>query len=232
MLRTENLCVSYGETRVINDVSISVGENEIVAILGRNGMGKTTLLNCLAGTLSAESGTILLHDQDITTLPAHERAKRGLTLIPQGKDIFPNLTVKENLKMGFFAAEDNEIISYQDVFDYFPILEDRLEQKGGTLSGGQQQMLAIARGLLTSPDLVLLDEPSEGIQPSIIHEIGNIIPQIQADHDISIVIVEQNIELVTATATRGYILENGRIVEEGQVEQLEQEGLLEEHIGI
>lgn len=232
MLQTDSLTVGYGETTIIRDFSIQVEQGEIVAMLGRNGMGKTTLLKCLDGTIEAKSGTITFDGEDITDLPPHERAKRGITLIPQGKEIFPDLTVEENLQMGAYVTEGSGAITFDDIFRYFPILEERLSQRGGTLSGGQQQMLAIARGLLTDPELILLDEPSEGIQPSIIHELGEIISRIHADNDFTIVIVEQNVELVLATVQRAYILENGMLVEEGEIDQLEADGLIDEYIGI
>nr|WP_245576046.1 ATP-binding cassette domain-containing protein [Haloplanus natans] len=146
--------------------------------------------------------------------------------------MFPDLTVDENLQMGTYAAGDRTPLDRERVYEYFPILEERLEQKGGTLSGGQQQMLAIARGLVTNPELILLDEPSEGIQPSIVEQIGEILPEIHRNEDVPVIVVEQNIELVFAVADRGYIIENGRIVEEGDVERLQNDGLIRKHIGI
>ena len=232
MLELNSLTVGYGETIILRDLSLEIGSDEFVAVLGRNGMGKTTLLNCISGSLEAQSGEIMFNGEDITKYSAHVRARKGITLIPQGRDIFPNLTVKENLDMGAYAAADDAEIKLHDVFEYFPILEERLSQKGGTLSGGQQQMLAIARGLLTNPNLILLDEPSEGIQPSIIKEIGKILPQIHADYEIPIILVEQNVDLVLSTVDRAYIIENGRIVEEASIEDLESAGLIEEYIGV
>ena len=232
MMEVDNLTVGYDETIVIRNLSLNIQRDEIVAVLGRNGMGKTTLLKCLSGSLSPESGRVTFDGEDITDLPAHKRAERGITLIPQGRDIFPHLTVKENLKMGTYASKAESQIGFADVFEYFPILEERQSQEGDDLSGGQQQMLAIARGLLTNPELILLDEPSEGIQPSIIKEIGKILPQIHRDYGIPIVLVEQNVELVRTTVERAYILENGQIVEEGSIGDLESQGLLEEYIGV
>jgi urea ABC transporter ATP-binding protein UrtE len=232
MLQIDSLTVGYGETTIIRDLSLHIDRGEIVAILGRNGMGKTTLLSCVDGTIGARSGTIIFNGENITELPPNERAERGITLIPQGREIFPELTVKENLQLGAYVTDGSGAIGFDDVFEYFPILEDRLSQKGGTLSGGQQQMLAIARGLLTDPDLILLDEPSEGIQPSIIHDIGKILLTIHADNDFTIVLVEQNVEFVLSTAQRGYILENGLLVEKGEIDELEADGLIQKHIGI
>ena len=232
MLNVDSLTVGYGETIIIRDLSLYIDDDEFVAVLGRNGMGKTTLLDCIAGTLEAQSGTIKLAGEDITKLQAHERALRGITLIPQGREIFPGLTVQENLNMGAYISGDDGRITFDDVFEYFPILEERLDQKGETLSGGQQQMLAIARGLVTDPKLVLLDEPSEGIQPSIVKDLGNILPQIHNELGIPIMLVEQNVELVRKTVERAYILENGRIVEHDSIDALDAEGLLEQYIGV
>ncbi|WP_199722690.1 ABC transporter ATP-binding protein [Haloplanus aerogenes] len=232
MLTIDALNVSYGETRIINDLSLNCSDDEILAVLGRNGMGKTTLLRAIAGVLESDSGTITFDGEDVTDSPPHERARRGITLIPQGREIFPDLTVDENLQMGTYAATGRTPLDRERVYEYFPILEERLEQKGGTLSGGQQQMLAIGRGLVTNPELILLDEPSEGIQPSIVKQIGEILPEIHRKEDVPVVIVEQNIELVSSVADRGYIIENGRIVEEGDIRRLQDEGLIQKHIGI
>lgn len=232
VLELDTVNVSYGETRVIKDLSLECGSDEILAVLGRNGMGKTTLLKSIAGTLAADSGTITFRGEDVTDLPSHERAVRGITLIPQGREIFPDLTVGENLKMGGYASQGRGTIDEEAVFDYFPILEERIDQNGGTLSGGQQQMLAIARGLMTNPELILLDEPSEGIQPSIVDQIGEILPEIHRREDVPIIIVEQNVELVFDVADRGYVLENGRIVESGDVEELRDDELIRKRIGI
>lgn len=232
VLEIDSLNVSYGETRIINDLSLHCSEDEILAVLGRNGMGKTTLLKSIAGALEPDSGTITFQGEDVTNLPSHERARRGITLIPQGREIFPDLTIDENLQMGTYAVGDRNPVDREQIYDYFPILEERLEQKGGTLSGGQQQMLAIARGLITNPELILLDEPSEGIQPSIIEEIGEIIPEIHRNEGIPVILVEQNIELVFSVADRGYVIENGHIVEEGSIQELQDEDLVKKHIGI
>lgn len=232
ILEIDSLNVSYGETRVIKDLSMKCQHGEILAILGRNGMGKTTLLKSIAGVLPPDSGQIDFRGEDITDLQAEKRALKGITLIPQGREIFPDLTVAENLKMGSYAAGDRDALDRDRIFEYFPILEERLQQKGGTLSGGQQQMLAIGRGLIANPDLMLLDEPSEGIQPSIINQIGDIIPDIHQKENVPVVIVEQNIDLVFDVADRGYIIENGRMVEDGLIEELQDDALIKEYIGI
>jgi urea ABC transporter ATP-binding protein UrtE len=232
LLDVTDVSVSYGETRVIDELSMYCAEDEILTLLGRNGMGKTTLVNCIMGQLAATEGTITFDGEDVTDLEPFERAKRGITLVPQGKDIFPDLTVRENLKMGRFASSNAGEITYEDVYEYFPILEERSTQKGGTLSGGQQQMLAIARGLMTNPRLVLLDEPSEGVQPSIVKELGELLPRIHRENDIPMIIVEQNIDLAFTAADRGYILEHGHISEEGPIEALQDEELIRRKIGV
>jgi len=232
VLNVNSIDVSYGETRVISDLSMEVHDSEILAVLGRNGMGKTTLLKCLAGALRADTGTIEFSGENITALPAHERAFRGISLIPQGREIFPDLTIGENLRMGSFATVDRDPLDRKVIYEYFPVLEERVGQKGGTLSGGQQQMLAIARGLITNPKLMLLDEPSEGIQPSIVNQIATIISEIHELEGIPIVLVEQNAELVFSVADRGYILENGRIVEDRRIDELQDDELIKDRLGI
>jgi urea ABC transporter ATP-binding protein UrtE len=232
LLEIADLDVSYGETRVIKDLSMHCTENEILTILGRNGMGKTTLMNCIMGLLPSSTGTVTFNGEDVTSLKPYERARKGITLVPQGKDIFPELTVRENLQMGYYSSTETNGITEEDIFEYFPILEDRSSQKGGTLSGGQQQMLAIARGLMTDPRLLLLDEPSEGVQPSIVKDFEHILPQIHQDNGIPIIIVEQNIDLAFAVADRGYIIENGQMSNEGDIEDLQDEDLIRETIGV
>jgi len=232
LLEIEDLDVSYGETNVIKGLSMHCSEDEILTILGRNGMGKTTLMNCIMGLLPVGGGTITFDGEEIMSLKPYERARKGITLVPQGKDIFPDLTVDENLRMGHFCSRGDSKITKADVFEYFPILEDRASQKGGTLSGGQQQMLAIARGLMTDPKLLLLDEPSEGVQPSIVKDLQTILSQIHRDNDVPIIIVEQNIELAFGVAERGYIIENGQVSHEDSVEQLQNKELIREKIGI
>jgi urea ABC transporter ATP-binding protein UrtE len=232
LLDVADLDVSYGETRVIKDLSMHCAEGEILTLLGRNGMGKTTLMNCIMGLLPAAKGTVSFNGEDVTSLKPYQRAHRGITLVPQGKEIFPDLTVKENLQMGYYSSTGSNGIAEEDVYEYFPILEDRSAQKGGTLSGGQQQMLAIARGLMTDPRVLLLDEPSEGVQPSIVKDLEDILPQIHQANGIPIIIVEQNIDLAFSVADRGYIIENGQISNEGPIEDLQDVDLIREKIGV
>ena len=216
VLDIDALNVSYGETRIINELSLHCEEDEILAVLGRNGMGKTTLLKSIAGALEPDSGTITFRDEDVTDLASHERARRGITLIPQGREIFPDLTIDENLQMGTYAVGDRQPVDREQIYEYFPILEERLEQKGGTLSGGQQQMLAIARGMLGDNDLLLVDEPSEGLAPQIVSDVVEALRAASADT--TMVLVEQNFRLAMDLADRFYLVDHGVVVEEGDTE--------------
>jgi branched-chain amino acid transport system ATP-binding protein len=212
MLAADGLSSGYGHTVILNDISVRVGATEIVAIIGRNGVGKSTLMKTLMGLVPAKSGGIRFADEVITTLPAHLRARRGIGYIPQGRGIFPGLSVEENLVMGELIHADGAEKSLQIAFDYFPRLGERRKQRAGTLSGGEQSMLAIGRVLVGRPRLMLLDEPSEGIQPSIVHQIGEDILRINRELGVPVLFVEQNIELIRHVATRGYVMDKGTIV--------------------
>lgn len=230
-LDVKGISVSYGETRVINDLSMECGDDEILGILGRNGMGKTTLLKSIMGVLEIDDGEIHFQGENISTHSSQQRARSGISLVPQSQDIFPELTVEENLQTGEFISSGRGI-SREDIYGYFPILEDRLQQKGGSMSGGEQQMLSIARGLLTNPDLLLLDEPSEGIQPSTVRELGSLLPRIQSENDLAIILVEQNLELALSASERAYVMQSGNLVHEGPIDELYEDGILEEMIGV
>lgn len=232
LLEIDDLSTSYGDTPIIRDLSMECAQDEILTILGRNGMGKTTLMRSIMGILPADKGTITFNEEEISSLEPYQRARKGITLVPQGKDIFPDLTIDENLQMGSFSNSGTNRISKEDIFKYFPVLEDRSTQKGKTLSGGQQQMLAIARGLMTDPRLLLLDEPSEGVQPSILKELQSILVEIHQDNNISIIIVEQNIELAFSVANRGYFIENGQMSVEGSIDELQDDKIIQDKIGI
>jgi branched-chain amino acid transport system ATP-binding protein len=206
--------VAYGATPVLQGVSLTVRPGEIVSVIGRNGAGKTTLIRAIIGLLRPHQGTVRLQGEDITTWPAHARARRGIGYVPQGRMIFPNLTVLENLHIGADLNPGNRQALLEEVLDEFPILRERRRQSGGTLSGGQQQMLAIARALVGKPRLLLLDEPSEGIQPSIVQEMAAQLVAINRRHQLSIILVEQNIALAAALAQRVYVMEKGLIAAE------------------
>jgi ABC-type branched-subunit amino acid transport system ATPase component len=231
-LVVERLTAGYGDITVLRDVSISVTDGEILAVLGRNGMGKTTLIRSLAGLLPVRSGAIRLAGEDITRLSAHERARRGITTIVQGRGIFPRLTVWENLEMGRIAGGGKKPSRMNEVFEYFPRLEERMHQQAGTLSGGEQQMLAIARALMTVPKLILLDEPSDGVMPLLLRQIGEIMVRINREQRITMVIVEQNVPLVLSMTDHFAIIEKGRVVAEGPRDVVAKSEVMKEYLAI
>lgn len=212
LLSASELRSGYGTSDVLQDVGITVERGEVVGVLGRNGVGKTTLMKTLIGLLPARAGSIVFRDQDVTGLSADKRARLGIGYVPQGRGIFPDMTVRDNLRMGGLINAANAALDFDLVFDYFPFLKERQAQRGGTLSGGQQAMLAIARALIGGPDLLLLDEPSDGVQPSIVQEIGEFIQGLNADKGLTVLIVEQNIDLMQKVAQRAYALDKGRVV--------------------
>lgn len=221
MLSVERLRSGYGKGDVLHGVSIDVRDGEVVGIMGRNGVGKTTLMRSVIGLLPLRSGRLSLEGRDITALSADQRARRGIGYVPQGREIFPRLTVAENLRVGEQIRRDASDVSYDLVYDYFPILEQRSRQRGGTLSGGQQQMLAIGRALVGGPRLLMLDEPSEGVQPSIVQEIGRSIAKLNADRGLTTIVVDQNLELIQSVAHRGYVMDKGQIVAELSEEDIQ-----------
>jgi len=227
-------CVSagYGTVTVLRGVSFGVAEGEILGVLGRNGMGKTTLIRCLAGVIVPSAGTVSLAGEDITRLPAHERARRGVATVVQGRGIFPRLSVRENLEMGRIAGGHVKRNRSEEVLAYFPHLAERLSQAAGTLSGGEQQMLAIGRALMTDPKVMLLDEPSEGIMPVLVQQIAKIVQDINRQAGLTIVIVEQNVPMVFGLTDRCIILEKGRIVAEGTREQVSGSTVMKDYLAI
>ncbi len=220
LLSTSALRSGYATGDVLQDVDITVERGEVVGVLGRNGVGKTTLMKTLIGLLPVRAGRIMFRDEDISRLSADKRARLGIGYVPQGRGIFPDMSVRDNLRMGGMINAAKQSLDFDLVFGYFPILKDRLTQRGGTLSGGQQAMLAIARALISSPDLLLLDEPSDGVQPNIIQEIGGFIKSLNAEKGLTVLIVEQNIDLMQTVATRAYALDKGRVVAEVERESL------------
>jgi branched-chain amino acid transport system ATP-binding protein len=212
MLKVENLYTAYGKINALKGVSIDVSKGEIVTLIGANGAGKTTVLKTIAGLLKPQQGKITFNDRDITRMPAHLVVKNGISLAPEGRKIFPLLTVLENLEMGAFTRSPHEIKENLDlVFSYFPILSERKNQPGGTLSGGEQQMLAIGRALMSLPTLLLLDEPSLGLAPKLVETIFNIISRIH-EQGTAILLIEQNANMALSVASRGYVIESGKIV--------------------
>ncbi len=212
ILSISEVVTGYKTGNVLHGVSIDVEPGEIVAVIGRNGVGKTTLLRATIGLLPLRSGSITFNDSDISAEGADRRARRGIGYVPQGRGIFPHLTVHENLRMGSFINDAQPKPNFDLVFGYFPFLKERLGQRGGTLSGGQQAMLAIARALVSEPDLLLLDEPSDGVQPTIVEEIGDFLVDLNSSRGISVLLVEQNIELMQTVANRAYALDKGQVV--------------------
>ena len=223
MLEVNAISVCYGKSRIVNNVSFAVDSSEKLAILGRNGVGKTTLLKSMIGLLPMQTGTLRLGDRNLTAMKAYERACNGISYVPQGREIIPNLTVQENLELGALAHTRAVRERMAEVFDYFPILPEHLHRKGGVLSGGQQQQLAIARALMSHPKALLLDEPTEGIQPNVVAEIGNILKRIHKTLQIPIVIVEQNLKFARRLADRFLIIQKGEIVAGGAMETLSDE---------
>jgi urea ABC transporter ATP-binding protein UrtE len=213
MLRIEGLHSGYGASEVLHGVDLTVEPGETLALLGRNGMGKTTLLRAVMGLLPARRGRVLVEGRDVTGWPPHRIARLGLAYVPQGREIFAELTVEENLLLGVLGRAPGQRGPAARVFDWFPLLADRRRQRAGTLSGGQQQMLALGRALAVEPRLLLLDEPSEGIQPSLVHQIGATLRRIAGEAGIALLLVEQNVDLVTLVAGRCAFLDNGVVVE-------------------
>ena len=213
MLKIRNVETYYGNIQALKNISMDVREGEIITLIGANGAGKSTTLMTLCGVVPATSGTIEFQGRDITGMPADQIAALGISQVPEGRRIFPYLTVMENLDMGTFLRKDKEQIKQDlnNVFEMFPILAERKNQQGGTLSGGEQQMLAISRAIMSKPKLLLLDEPSLGLAPIIIKQIFNIIKKINQEFNTTIFLVEQNANLALKVADRGYVMETGTI---------------------
>src|SRR5271169_2848576 len=212
MLAISNLHVAYGQSEVLHGLNVSVAPNEIVAIMGRNGMGKTTLMKSLMGILPAKSGSVTMEGNELSNLLSYERVARGLAYVPQGRMIFSTMTVKENIETGLVVSGETAVPG--SIYELFPVLLEMKDRRGGNLSGGQQQQLAIARALATKPKVLLLDEPTEGIQPSIIREMARTLKRIRDQRGLSIVVSEQVLSFALDIADRVLVLENGEIVHE------------------
>ncbi|MFL0713683.1 MAG: ABC transporter ATP-binding protein [Microcella pacifica] len=229
MLEISGVDALRGDTRVLHDVSLRVGVGEMVALIGRNGMGKTTLLRAILGQCTVTRGHIRFEGEDLRGKPTHRVARLGIGVVPEGRGMFSTLTVRESLLMGGHRSKA-ATAALAGAFDRFPVLRERADDKAGSLSGGQQQVLAIARALISKPKLLLIDEFSEGIQPNLVQEIAAMLCTLQ-EEGLSILLVEQNARLALRTAQRGYILEKGRIVVEGNApDLLADEGVLTRHL--
>lgn len=226
MLSLKKVDVAYGKSQVINNVSLTIQKGDRVCLMGRNGVGKTTLLKSIMGIQQAKKGEILFENQDITTTKTFKRSKLGIAYVPQGREIIPMLTVRENLFLGSMAHHPQEAKQLMDeMLNYFPALIEHLPRKGGVLSGGQQQQLAIARALMSKPKILFLDEPSEGIQPNVVAEIADTLLRVQREKDIAICIVEQNLDFAFKIADRFYVMEKGAIVEQGNLNDVPLENI-------
>ena len=222
MLEVKNINQYYGSSHTLKNVSFTVPTGAVTTLLGRNGVGKTTLLNCLMGVLETTSGTIHVNGSDVTGQPSYVRARQGVGYVPQGREIFARLTVEENLLMGLATKSRGELSDLpHEIFDMFPVLNEMLHRRGGDLSGGQQQQLAIGRALAMSPNTLILDEPTEGIQPSIIKDIGNAIRLLAARGDMAILLVEQYYDFAKDLADHYIILQRGEVIKSGLGEDMD-----------
>ena len=221
MLEIKDLEVYYGMIQAIKGVSFEVNEGEVIALIGANGAGKTTILHTITGLLEAKSGSVMFDGKNITKVPAHKIVSMGMAHVPEGRRVFANLTVLQNLRMGAYTRKDKDEIeeTLKTVYQRFPRLEERQNQLAGTLSGGEQQMLAMGRALMSHPRIILMDEPSMGLSPIFVNEIFNIIQEVSASGT-TVLLVEQNAKKALSISDRAYVLETGKIVLEGEAEEL------------
>jgi urea transport system ATP-binding protein len=232
LLDVQNVTAGYGSTPILRGIDLAIRPGEIVAVIGRNGVGKTTMMRSLIGQLAVWRGSIRLNGREIAALPPERRAQSGIGYIPQGREVFPRMTVEENLSIGEMINRASGRKLYELVYGYFPILAERRRQAAGTLSGGQQQQLAIGRALIGNPDLLLLDEPSEGIQPSIVEDIAKVMLTINKDLGTTILFVEQNLDMIMAMTQRCYVMDKGRIVAELPSQALADRDVVKRHLQI
>jgi urea ABC transporter ATP-binding protein UrtE len=232
LLSTLKLRAGYGGKPVLQGIDMDVREGEIVAVIGRNGVGKSTLMKTLIGLLPPTEGSIVLKGQDVSTLVAHRRARLGIGYVPQGRDVFPRMSVEENLKVGEMIGGKIAPDDYERIYATFPILAERRAQQAGTMSGGQQQQLAIGRVMIGNPSLILLDEPSEGIQPSIVQDIARTIVDLNKRTNVTIIVVEQNLDMIRAMAQRCYVMDKGRIVAELTPADLDDRDIVRRYLAV
>ena len=231
LLELNNLTAGYGQTPVLFDINMAVNQNDIVGLLGRNGVGKTTLLRSIIGLNKLTKGSLSFNNKDITKAPTYKRSRYGIAYIPQGREIIPYLSVLDNLKLGFSASGKRSKRIPSEIFEFFPMLKEHLPRQGGLLSGGQQQQLAIARGLMCNPKIMLLDEPTEGIQPSIVQEIEATLRRINREKGITVIVVEQKIDFIRQLAQKFFIMDKGAIVARGTASELT-DSLIHQHLTI
>jgi len=231
LLELEGVDAYYGNSHVLFDLDLDVDENEVVALLGRNGAGKTTTLRSITGTVPRRDGRISFRDEDIANWAVNDISQLGIKLVPEGRRVFPTLTVHENLQVAHNAS-DREPREIEEMYDLFPVLDKLRENRGRNLSGGEQQMLSVARALVQNPDLLLLDEPTEGLAPVIVSDLEDILTDI-VERDVTVLITEQNVEFALNLAERAYIIESGENAWDGTIEELrEREDLLEEYLSV
>ena len=231
LLTIDGLRSGYGGKPVLQGVDLSVRDREVTAVIGRNGVGKSTLMKAVIGLLPTTDGTIRFNGADIGAETPHVRARRGIGYVPQGRDVFPRMSVEENLRVGL-SISGARTADFEPVYAYFPILKERRRQAAGTLSGGQQQQLAIGRVLVGQPTLLLLDEPSEGIQPSIVQDIARIVVELNRKTGLTVVLVEQNIDMIRAMAQRCFVMDKGRVVAELMPAMLDDSAVVRRYLAV
>lgn len=223
MIKFENINQLYGGSQILWDLDLDIAEGSCTCLMGRNGVGKTTLLKCLMGLLPIKSGSIKVDDVDISRKTAEQRAYMGVGYVPQGRDIFPQLTVEENLRLGLPCRKDGAKAIPEKIYELFPVLKEMLGRRGGDLSGGQQQQLAIGRALVIEPKVLILDEPNEGIQPNVVQQIGNVITRLNEEEGLTVLLVEQKLNFARKVGKEFRLMEKGRVVASGAMPDLSDE---------
>jgi len=227
MLNVDNLTLHYGQSQILYDVSLSAQKGQITCLMGTNGVGKTSLLKAIAGVHARSGGEVSLDGEALGRVPSHVLAKKGIAYVPQGREVFPLMTVRENLESGYACLSSDQHMVPDQIYELFPVLKDMTARRGGDLSGGQQQQLAIARALITKPKLLLLDEPTEGIQPNIIQQIGRVIEYLRDQGDMAILLVEQYFDFAYGLADHFYALRRGAVVLDGAKDDVGRDEMLE-----